>query len=202
MGKFAEHVAKWKGCELCPLWESRTKMVFARGTLPADVLFIGEAPGDSEDLIGQPFVGPAGNLLNQICDEAWEQAVPAGMRVTRAFTNLVCCLPKQDREKREPEREEIKACGTRLAEMIALCKPKLRLIVCVGKLSSMWVRTRPAELGISTAVIMMDMMHPAAVIRMTIDKQGLAVQRCTVSLQTELEELCNRANSQRKSSRF
>lgn len=70
MSAWTDHVAKWKNCDLCPLHKQRNRICIARGTVPCDVLFVGEAPGPSEDAIGQPFVGPAGKLLDQIIERA------------------------------------------------------------------------------------------------------------------------------------
>ncbi len=64
--KYQEYKKQWKGCKRCPLYKTRRKIVHCRGSLPCDIFFLGEAPGDSEDLLGKPFVGPAGKLLDRI----------------------------------------------------------------------------------------------------------------------------------------
>lgn len=135
------HKFEWQHCELCDLCEHRRKVVLARGSLPAEVLFIGEAPGPSEDSIGEPFVGPAGHFLDGMLQRAGFNVCDHGERpVTRCFTNLVGCIPKDEENKKfaEPPKHAILACSPRLLELVAMCKPKV--IVCVGKLSEKWAR--------------------------------------------------------------
>jgi hypothetical protein len=117
---WAEFLQGWgRGCgsNLCPL---ARKVVLARGTLPCDVLFIGEGPGVSEDVTGRPFVGPAGSLLDHIVNTA---LAPEGTPTcTVAFTNLVGCMPHADPDSgatfREPTPDEIKTCKPRLEDFI------------------------------------------------------------------------------------
>ncbi len=70
MTKYQLHVLNWKDCERCYLSQRRTKVVLCRGTLPCDVLFVGESPGKSEDVLGEPFIGPSGQLLGKIVQKA------------------------------------------------------------------------------------------------------------------------------------
>lgn len=84
---FSDHVDRWKHCTLCPLHKVRRQVVLARGKLPADVLMVGEAPGLSEDVLGAPFTGPAGQLLDRIITATELE----NYRI--AFTNLVGCIP-------------------------------------------------------------------------------------------------------------
>jgi uracil-DNA glycosylase len=94
---FQLHVNRWGDCQQCELHRVRHKVVLARGRVPCDVLFIGEAPGASEDVLGLPFVGPAGHMLDYIIERSIgehnelrkEKGLP-GLRV--AMTNLVCCM--------------------------------------------------------------------------------------------------------------
>lgn len=127
------HVEKWRDCSECTLCTQRNRIVLGRGQVPADVVFVGEAPGDSEDVIGQPFVGPAGKLL----DEVIRLAVAGRERTLRlAFTNLVCCFPKEAKQtdNHQPAYEEIKACAPRLGEFIeVVARPEM--VVCVGDLA-------------------------------------------------------------------
>ena len=124
---------KWKDCDKCPLHEVRQNIVLARGKIPCDVLFCGEAPGVAEDAFGVPFIGPAGKLLDRQID----QVVSADERfesIRVGFTNLVCCIPKETKggsKIGEPDKTCIQACYNRLQEFVDLCKPKL--IVFVGK---------------------------------------------------------------------
>jgi uracil-DNA glycosylase len=165
---YKRHLLAWKNCQRCPLAQKRNRVVFARGRLPCDVLFVGEAPGDSEDVLGQPFVGPAGRLLDYII------TVGLDGQYDCAMTNLVCCIPKDETNmKGEPPKDCVKTCLPRLEEFIAIADPKV--IVCVGLLSKKYT---PAGSIPSITVI-----HPAAILRMDISQQSLAIKRCVVALE-------------------
>lgn len=88
MTPYQKHRAKWSDCRRCVLCHRRKRVVLGRGTLPARLLLIGEAPGASEDVIGRAFVGPAGKLLNRILRAAID------FDLSVAMTNLVACVPK------------------------------------------------------------------------------------------------------------
>lgn len=196
---FQEFCGRWeKGCG-SGLCESARNICIARGQVPCDVLFVGEAPGESEDVIGRPFVGPAGKLLDYII----ERSLLKGTRY--ALTNLTMCIPREgDGQKAaQPLPEEIEACAPRLREFIRICQPKL--IVCVGALArdyldekmkgSIWGNrvslrrslNNTSELG--SEILRIDITHPAAILRTNVANQGLAVQRCIVSIRTAVEEL-------------
>ncbi len=182
----AEFVTYWSGCTLCDLARTRTTAVLGRGTVPCDVLFIGEGPGESEDTLGLPFVGPAGRVFDSILS----RAVPAGMPY--AVTNVVACIPpRDDQGHREPPLESVKACQPRLAEFILLCRP--RLIVAVGSVARDWLDPKyrgglklPPELG---TVKMIDVMHPAATFQMPLAQREFAIQRAVVQISNAVEEL-------------
>lgn len=164
---------KWQNCSLCKLHETRRNIVFCRGCLPCDVLFIGEAPGASEDMLGQPFVGPAGKLLDSQIEDAMRNVGLEGLRL--CFTNLVCCIPKEGGKKiGEPEAVSIKACERRLNEFIDLCEPSLT--VSVGDLSHKY---RVADCKIT---------HPAAILRAEVVRQALMYQKVVVTLENEFKE--------------
>jgi uracil-DNA glycosylase family protein len=116
------------GCRACPLWQTGTQTVFGEGARSADVMLVGEQPGDKEDLAGRPFVGPAGRLL----DEALEQA---GIDRRRAYvTNVVKHFKWTGRGKRrihaKPNWSEITACRPWLDAELAVVQP--RVLVCLG----------------------------------------------------------------------
>ena len=117
-----------KACKACDLYKRGTQTVFGEGPARADVMFVGEQPGDAEDLAGHPFVGPAGKLL----DRALEQA---GIDRARVYvTNVVKHFKWEPRGKRrihsKPNANEIGACKPWLDTEIALVRP--RVIVCLG----------------------------------------------------------------------
>ena len=116
------------GCRACPLWRTGTQTVFGEGAKKADVLLVGEQPGDREDVEGRPFVGPAGRLL----DEALEQA---GIDRERAYvTNVVKHFKWQAKGKRrihaKPSWSEVAACKPWLEGELAVVMPEV--LVCLG----------------------------------------------------------------------
>jgi len=116
------------GCQACPLWKRGTQTVFGEGPPGAEVVLIGEQPGNDEDLQGHPFVGPAGKLLDRALEEA-------GIDRTKVYvTNVVKHFKWEPRGKRrihkKPNSREIAACRPWLDAEIAIIKP--RIVVCLG----------------------------------------------------------------------
>src|SRR5438105_431407 len=116
------------GCRACRLWRNATQTVFGEGTQAADVMLVGEQPGDREDLSGRPFVGPAGKLLDRALEEAGID------RLKVYVTNVVKHFKFEPRGKRrihkKPAAEEIAACRPWLDTEIRVVNP--RAIVCLG----------------------------------------------------------------------
>src|ERR687896_269194 len=116
------------GCKACPLWKTGTQTVFGEGAAKAEVMFVGEQPGDQEDKEGRPFVGPAGRVLD-------EALVEAGIdRSTTYMTNAVKHFKWQARGKRrihqKPNWTEMTACRPWLEAELAVVKP--RVLVLLG----------------------------------------------------------------------
>jgi len=115
-------------CELCPLSETRTNVVFGEGNPDADVLFIGEGPGEVEDSTGRPFVGPAGKKLDEVLHSV-------GIRREDVFIgNVVKCRPPGNRV---PTKQEMEACVPFLEAQIAFINPSL--VVTLGNTSTQWL---------------------------------------------------------------
>ncbi len=115
-------------CIKCDLWKTRKKAVPGIGNTETKVLLIGEAPGGSEDIKGEPFVGSAGKFLDELLIEA-------GLSRKDVFiTNIVKCRPP---ENRDPSTEEIETCTPYLNRQISIIEPKL--IVTLGKHSTDYV---------------------------------------------------------------
>jgi uracil-DNA glycosylase family protein len=115
-------------CRACRLWRNATQTVFGEGTRTAEVMLVGEQPGDREDLAGKPFVGPAGKLLDRALEEA-------GIDRTKVYvTNVVKHFRFTRRGKRrihkKPAADEIAACRPWLEAEIDVVRP--RVIVCLG----------------------------------------------------------------------
>jgi DNA polymerase len=114
--KIADEV---RGCPLCKLARTRKNAVPGEGQLSAKIMFIGEAPGRSEDEKGRPFVGTAGKILDNLLEKA-------GIERSQVFiTNVVKCRPPNNRM---PEEDEVAACRPYLDREIALIKPK---VICI-----------------------------------------------------------------------
>ncbi len=115
-------------CHACDLWERGTQTVFGEGSKGAQVMFVGEQPGDQEDIAGKPFVGPAGKLLDRALEAAGID------RAAAYVTNVVKHFKWEPRGKRrihaKPNQAEINACRPWLEAEIALVRP--RVLVCLG----------------------------------------------------------------------
>jgi len=127
-------VREYLECARCPLSKFRRNIVFGRGCLPARILFVGEAPGVSEDLLGIPFIGPSGRIL--------DRAIATATQVCRLkdppsffISNCVACRPTDIRRgpNRQPEFEEFYACWPRLEKTHSVVSP--RRVVLLGKVA-------------------------------------------------------------------
>lgn len=113
-------------CTMCPLCQTRHNVVFGVGPQDAEILFVGEGPGEQEDLTGEPFVGPAGKLLDDML-----RIIDLG-RHNCYICNIVKCRPPQNRD---PLPQEQDACIGYLERQLALLKPKI--VVCLGRIAAM-----------------------------------------------------------------
>ena len=155
-------------CERCKLATTRTHIVFGVGNPNAVLVFVGEAPGRDEDASGEPFVGPAGQLLTEIIEK--------GMKIRRQdvyIANIVKCRPPQNRN---PEPDEIAACEPFLKHQIHLIQP--RVIVTLGSFAAQCLlktRTPISRLrGVWADYLgtpMMPTFHPAYLLRNPADKR-------------------------------
>lgn len=122
---YDELVKEILNCSKCELHKHRRRAVPGEGPLNAEVMIVGEAPGEKEDIEGRPFVGPAGQLLTKILEKI-------GLPRSQAYiTNIVKCRPP---ENRDPKPEEINACLPYLVKQILIIKPKV--IICLGRHSA------------------------------------------------------------------
>lgn len=122
MQRLEEAVLNCRNCSLCA---SRTQGVFGKGSLSPTVLFVGEAPGEQEDLLGAPFVGPAGQLLDlylEFCGLEPEDYYIA---------NILKCRPPRNRD---PLPEEEESCLPYLREQLKILQPKI--LVCLGRIAA------------------------------------------------------------------
>ena len=113
-------------CQACPLAKTRTNVVFGVGPVPSKIAFVGEGPGQNEDLQGEPFVGAAGKLLDDMLS-----IIDLG-RHNCYIANIVKCRPPQNRD---PLPEEQDACIGYLHEQLSILQPKI--IVCLGRVAAL-----------------------------------------------------------------
>lgn len=157
MSELADLYQDIRVCQKCILSQGRTNTVPGEGPESADIMFIGEGPGFHEDRQGRPFVGAAGNYLNELLEKIGFE------REQVYITNVVKCRPPGNRD---PQPEEIEACRPYLDKQIDLIRP--RLIVTLGRFSMQRyfpgasisrIHGRPKRVG---NVIYYPMFHPAA----------------------------------------
>lgn len=172
-GELQEVVSK---CEVCELHETRTQTVFGVGNQKADWLIIGEAPGADEDRQGEPFIGRAGQLLNQML-----RAV--GLPRDQVFiANILKCRPPGNRD---PHANEVASCAAYLQRQIALVRPKV--IVAVGRVAAQNLLELDGPLGRlrqqshsyrDTSIPVVVTYHPAYLLRSPIEKRKAWADLC------------------------
>lgn len=172
----------WRDCQRCHLADGRKHVCVVRGSVPCDVLLVGEAPGHSEDVIGVPMVGPAGKLQDEIVADA----IPEG--VSFAFANICGCIPVGDDGKKvtKPDGIAIRRCMPRLQEIVRLCDPKL--IVCLGEVAREYLVDGRERIELHREIPTVVTVHPAAIGRANIAQQGLMRQRAAVQIRNAVED--------------
>ena len=166
-GKWADLERQVSECRRCQLCETRTQTVFGTGNKHADWMFIGEAPGQSEDLEGKPFVGKAGQLLT-------EMIRALGLTRDQVFiANVLKCRPPGNRD---PSADEVAACSEFLERQIALVKPKI--ILAVGRIAAQNLLNTQAPLARLRSVVhkldhipLIVIYHPAYLLRSPLEKR-------------------------------
>ena len=157
------------GCQACDLWRTGTQTVFGEGSREAAVMFVGEQPGDHEDLAGKPFVGPAGQLLDKAM-------VDAGIDRGKAYvTNVVKHFKWQPRGKRrihaKPNWSEIAACRPWLEAELDVVQP--RVLVCLGATAAQALlgrqfrvtQQRGVPIESPLAPLVVATVHPSSILR-------------------------------------
>ena len=127
MDQWQELQISCENCTRCGLCQGRNNVVFGVGVRDADIMFIGEGPGEQEDLQGEPFVGAAGKLLDDMLS-----IIDLDRSKNCYIANIVKCRPPHNRD---PEATEQDACIGYLQQQIALVKPKI--IVCLGRIAAL-----------------------------------------------------------------
>ena len=172
-------------CTACGLAQTRTNVVFGVGNPQAEVMFIGEGPGENEDLQGEPFVGRGGQLLDKML---------AAVGLSRAhniyIANMVKCRPPKNRD---PLPEEQDACIGCLKVQVSLLRPKI--IVCLGRVAAcrvidpnFKVTRQHGQFFEKNGVLMMGTLHPAALLRNPNQKPEAFAD--FLALRDKIEEIC------------
>ena len=187
MFSWDELEAACNGCTKCELHKMRTNVVFGVGSRTAEVLFIGEGPGESEDLKGEPFVGRAGKLLDDML-----KIIGLSRKENIFIANIVKCRPPGNRDPQSTERE---MCIDWLREQITLIKPKI--VVCLGRIAA--TEMIDSELKITRdhgkwfdkdGASYMALYHPAALLRDPHKKPDTFVD--LKNLEKKIKEVCER----------
>jgi len=176
--------AQCSGCTKCALCEGRTNLVFGVGKPDADIMLIGEGPGEQEDLQGEPFVGRSGKLLDKFLE-----SIDLSRDKNVYIANMVKCRPPHNRD---PKPEEQEVCITWLREQFRIIRPKI--IICVGRIAAQKLISPDfrvtKEHGVfieKGGVLMMGTFHPAAILRNPNNKE-LAYQDW-LKVRDKIEEL-------------
>ncbi|HZB48241.1 MAG TPA: UdgX family uracil-DNA binding protein [Mycobacteriales bacterium] len=197
-----------RGCRACPLWEPATQTVFGLGPADARVVFVGEQPGDVEDRKGEPFVGPAGKLLDRALADA---GIDRGETyVTNAVKHFRFTQSGKRRIHQTPGPEHVTACHPWLQSELALVDPEL--VVCLGataakamlgnsfRITKQRGQLMPYERGTEGTLFdteeaavqsawIMATAHPSAVLRVPPDAREAAYQALVADLRVGAEAL-------------
>ena len=184
--EFAKLKEECLNCQKCGLCKTRTNVVFGTGVDDAEVMFIGEGPGENEDLQGEPYVGRGGQLLDKML-----AAVDLDRKKNIYIANIVKCRPPQNRDPLPEEQDE---CIKWLREQFKILRPKI--IVCLGRIAAAKI-IKPdfkitKEHGIffeKNGVLMMAILHPAALLRNPNNKP--AAFEDFLKLQEKIKEVCD-----------
>ncbi len=154
--------AQTENCTKCGLCQTRTNVVFGVGNPDAELLFVGEAPGENEDLQGEPFVGRGGQLL-----DLYLNGIGLDRRENIYIANILKCRPPQNRD---PLPDEMDACIPYLRELVKIMRPKI--IVCVGRIAAQRLISPDFKVTKEHGIfyekggsLLMGTFHPAALLR-------------------------------------
>ena len=174
-------------CQRCALADTRHNVVFGVGPHDAEVMCIGEGPGENEDLQGEPFVGRAGKLLDDMLE-----LIDLDRKTNVYIANIVKCRPPQNRDPLNTEQD---ACIGYLRNQVALIRPKI--IVCLGRVAAMRLIREDFKISREhgqwfekAGVQMTALYHPAAILRDPSKRPDTFLD--LKSLQAKIREVCTR----------
>jgi uracil-DNA glycosylase family protein len=173
--------AEAAGCKACDLWKTGTQTVFGEGGANAEIVFVGEQPGDKEDLAGRPFVGPAGGVLDEGLEEAGIDRSLA--YVTNAVKHFKWVARGKRRIHQKPNAAEMAACRPWLEAELAVVRPKV--LVALGATAAQSLlgrqfrvtkqRGTPVESDLAPFVVAT--VHPSSILRQETDEDRAAAMK-------------------------
>ncbi len=185
MNDFASLKETCLACDKCRLCQTRTNVVFGVGNPAAKVMFIGEGPGENEDLQGEPFVGRGGQLLDKMLD-----VIDLSRKSNIYIANMVKCRPPKNRD---PMPDEVEKCIGYLYEQINIIKPKI--IVCLGRIAAtsiispdFKVTAQHGKFFEKDGILYMGVYHPAALLRNPNNKPE--AMEDLFKLREKIKEIC------------
>jgi uracil-DNA glycosylase len=191
-----------KSCRACPLWKTGTQTVFGEGSPHAEVMFVGEQPGNDEDLAGRPFVGPAGKFLDRVLEEVGIDRDQ--VYVTNAVKHFKWEPVGKRRIHKKPNSREIAACRPWLEAELDVIKPTV--LVCLGataaqallgkdfRVSQQRGRLIPSPL----ASFVMATVHPSSILRAPDEEKRRQARADFIADMTKVAEVIHRAEGKRQ----
>jgi uracil-DNA glycosylase len=186
------------GCRGCALWKDATQTVFGAGTRKAELMLVGEQPGDKEDLAGEPFVGPAGRLLDEVLEQA---GIDRGaVYLTNAVKHFKWRARGKRRLHQTPRAGEVEACRPWLEAEIDAVSP--RALVALGATAAKALfgakvrvtRDRGRELETPLASIGAITIHPSAILRLRDHDEREDARTAMVAELTAVAEAASRSS--------
>ena len=178
-------------CKKCQLCKERTNVVLGCGNINAEVMLIGEGPGANEDMLGMPFVGRSGKLLDEMLSK-----IDLDRNKNIYIANIVKCRPPQNRD---PLPEEQEACIEWLRNQVAIIKPKI--IVAVGRIAALKIIDPNIKITQDHGkfykkkkIWFMPTIHPASLLRNPNQKK--LVEEDLLTLKQKILEICNHTYSE------
>ena len=175
------------GCQKCALADTRHNVVFGVGPRDAEIMCIGEGPGENEDLQGEPFVGRGGKLLDDMLE-----LIDLSREKNVYIANIVKCRPPQNRDPLNTEQD---ACIDYLRAQVALIRPKI--IVCLGRIAAcrlsredFKITREHGQWGETSGVWMTAVYHPAAILRDPSKRPDTFLD--LKAIQRKIQEVCTR----------
>lgn len=187
-----KHMDHWVDCVACRIGRHCQNKVFFRGSVPCDILFIGEAPTCSDDTLGRPFTGEDAEPFDEMVMQILDMCASKGQHPNWCVTNAISCILD---EARKPSLTELQNCSLRLQEFVELCNPKL--IAIMGNTAD-----KAANLITATKVIVpycdfRKIRHPAWMLKQ--HDPGLEIRKAVLHLTSILVRLMEQADAKSQS---